>query len=384
MIRLTATSEKLQAVLAGAITTTQPQAVVCYSDQTSSGYSGGKQVTALNSTVDVDILAAPAASTIRDVDFLSIHNRDSASVTVTIKYDISATDSIIIAVTLATLETLEYTHGSGWKVIDVNGNLKTSASGTPTGVAGGDLSGTYPNPSVAKINGSPVIITSPATGAALIYDGANWIDGALDLADNDARTGTLPVANGGTGTTTSTGTGSVVLSASPTLTGTVTATGLVDISGASAGQIKFPATQNPSANANTLDDYEEGTFTPTVTFGGGSTGITYANQVGVYTKIGDSVSYCTIANLTSKGSSTGGASLNGLPFTARNTTFLRPTAFLYCNNMGATVTGSPFGIIVENTTAHVLQQMIAGVASSLTDTHFTNSSTLIIQGGYFV
>ena len=36
-------------------------------------------------------------------------------------------------------------------------------------------------------------------------------------------------------------------------------TGLTDISAATSGQIKFPATQNASADANTLDDYEEGT-----------------------------------------------------------------------------------------------------------------------------
>ena len=44
-----------------------------------------------------------------------------------------------------------------------------------------------------------VTITTPATGATLIYNGAAWIDGALDLADADARTGLLPLANGGLG-----------------------------------------------------------------------------------------------------------------------------------------------------------------------------------------
>ena len=34
------------------------------------------------------------------------------------------------------------------------------------------------------------------------------------------------------------------------------------------GQIAFPATAVPSADANTLDDYEEGTFTPTILLGG--------------------------------------------------------------------------------------------------------------------
>lgn len=133
MIRLAATTEKIQAVLAGAVSATQPQAIVCYSDQTASSYSGGKQLTALNSTTDVDILAAPAASTVRDVDYLSIFNRDSAGVTVTIKYDVSGTDSIIITVTLATLETLIYIHAAGWMVMTATGGIKTPG-GTVTSV----------------------------------------------------------------------------------------------------------------------------------------------------------------------------------------------------------------------------------------------------------
>jgi hypothetical protein len=47
-----------------------------------------------------------------------------------------------------------------------------------------------------------VIITSPATGATLIFNGTNWVDGQLNLADSDAVTGALPIANGGTGSTT--------------------------------------------------------------------------------------------------------------------------------------------------------------------------------------
>ena len=82
------------------------------------------------------------------------------------------------------------------------------------------------------------------------------------------------------------------------------------------GGIKFPASQNASADANTLDDYEEGTWTPTLTFGGGTTGITYSQQVGTYVKIGKLVWLnCRVA-LTAKGSSTGSARITGLPFTA--------------------------------------------------------------------
>jgi hypothetical protein len=57
---------------------------------------------------------------------------------------------------------------------------------------------------------------------------------------------------------------------------TGTFSGLISANG---GQIKFPATQSASSDANTLDDYEEGTFTP-------FPGITATVNSGSYTKIG--------------------------------------------------------------------------------------------------
>ena len=87
--------------------------------------------------------------------------------------------------------------------------------------------------------------------------------------------------------------------------------GLVTVA---SGQIKFPASQNASADANTLDDYEEGTWTPTLTFAGGTTGITYSQQLGTYVKFGRLVWLnCRVA-LTAKGSSTGSARITGIPF----------------------------------------------------------------------
>jgi hypothetical protein len=52
----------------------------------------------------------------------------------------------------------------------------------------------------------------------------------------------------------------------------------------SGAGITFPATQSASSNANTLDDYEEGTWQPTIA--GGYTGVTYSVQAGIYTKVG--------------------------------------------------------------------------------------------------
>ena len=70
-----------------------------------------------------------------------------------------------------------------------------------------------------------------------------------------------------------------------------------------------------TAAANQLDDYEEGTWTPSLEFGGSSTGITYSSlRGGNYTKIGRQVTVNFAFTLTSKGSATGDAHISGLPF----------------------------------------------------------------------
>ena len=71
-------------------------------------------------------------------------------------------------------------------------------------------------------------------------------------------------------------------------TGTTVVTNLLDLSAATAGQIKFPATQNASADANTLDDYERGTFTATATPQTSGTITLLLNSMG-YVKTGRSV-----------------------------------------------------------------------------------------------
>src|SRR5262249_32540240 len=58
---------------------------------------------------------------------------------------------------------------------------------------------------------------------------------------------------------------------------------------------------------STLSTYASGTWTPTLRFGGGTTGITYAAQQGTYTQIGSQVIASFHINLSNKGSSTGSA-----------------------------------------------------------------------------
>ena len=87
----------------------------------------------------------------------------------------------------------------------------------------------------------------------------------------------------------------------------------LDLSGAASGQIIFPASQNASANANTLDDYEEGTWTPTVTAQVGS--FTTVSGTGRYQKIGNTVHFFVAITITTVGTASGGVVFS-LPFTA--------------------------------------------------------------------
>jgi hypothetical protein len=77
--------------------------------------------------------------------------------------------------------------------------------------------------------------------------------------------------------------------------------------------IAFPATQSASSDANTLDDYEEGTFTPTVLteFGSATTG----GQTSVYTKVGNIVNVCGSFNIATISSPSGLLRVGNLPFT---------------------------------------------------------------------
>jgi hypothetical protein len=92
----------------------------------------------------------------------------------------------------------------------------------------------------------------------------------------------------------------------------------------STGQIVFPAIQNPSANANTLDDYEEGTWSPVLTGIGSGT---INQQYGVYTKIGNLVFVTGKLGWTGK-TGTDALNITGLPFAGTDSDDLsRSSAF---------------------------------------------------------
>lgn len=83
---------------------------------------------------------------------------------------------------------------------DGSAALGTGGSGTHYSGGGGGGGGAS-----ALDDLTDVTITTPAAGQTVVYDGAGWVNSALDLADSDAVTGVLPVANGGTGASTAAG-----------------------------------------------------------------------------------------------------------------------------------------------------------------------------------
>lgn len=152
--------------------------------------------------------------------------------------------------------------------------------------------------------------------------------------------------------------------------------------GTSGKGIDFSATASGSGTMTSelLADYEEGTWTPVLAFGGASVGVTYAAQNGAYTKIGRLVTGRFVLVLSSKGSSTGVADISGLPFTVGTDIGSAVTEFAsnfvtspptqgYCT--GATTTIVPWAI---GLTGHVL----------LSDTNFANNTRLDMWFQYFV
>jgi hypothetical protein len=95
--------------------------------------------------------------------------------------------------------------------------------------------------------------------------------------------------------------------------------------------IAFPATQSASSDANTLDDYEEGTWTPAIA---GGSGTTYTTQNGWYTKIGNLVTIGFDLVINAKGTISGTAQITGLPFTSGIAVSRGGSSFAVANNTG--------------------------------------------------
>lgn len=142
----------------------------------------------------------------------------------------------------------------------------------------------------------------------VVFDGT-----ACQLIGAGGITLPVPIAQGGTNAITAaaarTTLGAAGLADNNVFTGSNSFALLL---GLTAGQLQFPATQNPSANPNVLDDYAEGTWTPTL---GGTA--TYSVQLGYFIKIGRLVYFYCQLNISSLGTGSN-TTISGLPYSVSN------------------------------------------------------------------
>ena len=144
--------------------------------------------------------------------------------------------------------------------------------------------------------------------------------------------------------------------------------------------ITFPATQVASSDANTLDDYEEGTFTPTVEGTSTAGTASYSVQSGLYTKVGRVVTIQIYIAWTG-GTGTGNLSMAGLPFTSGGTNYGILSA--YPLNIALTA-GYYLGanVNLNATTIGLFQLPTGGGADAAIP--YDAAGSLLLTGTYFV
>jgi len=133
-----------------------------------------------------------------------------------------------------------------------------------------------------------------------------------------------------------------------------------------------------AATDKKMAPFVDTTWTPTITFGGASTGVAYGTQLGYCVRIGPLFFLRARIVLTAKGSATGAASIGGLPLTVSSTAGhgLRVNYFA---NMASIVDGI-FTLMSSSEAVASLYMGNAATAAALTEANFTNTSRIDFSG----
>jgi hypothetical protein len=141
--------------------------------------------------------------------------------------------------------------------------------------------------------------------------------------------------------------------------------------------ITFPASQSASSDANTLDDYEEGTFSPTIAGGFSTAPSSYATQRGAYRKIGSYVYFQIQIDATGTVADGSALQIGGLPFTCANASLVgHGGAFLNYGNSFDTNAGDTFHIINASTTIGVYTNAGSARAGNASGVNINNEFLL--------
>jgi hypothetical protein len=214
--------------------------------------------------------------------------------------------------------------------------INALSSGTGGIVTSGDASGILQlqtsNTAAVTIDGSQNVgigTASPGSGIRLDVLGGEIKAGRIDSSSeggqvsfgraSDNATAWYIDAYGNTSTPSlrfvDVGAGAVSMGINSS--GAVALRGAVSASGVG---ITFPATQSASSDANTLDDYEEGTWTPSIDAYNSAPTISYSLRVGYYVKVGQMVYLTARINVSSVSGGSGQIIIRGMPFSLNTNT----------------------------------------------------------------
>jgi len=191
---LDATTESIVVAMSGAAATTNPDFTSAWADDTGSAFTEGSTDGALNGTSSVTLVAAPAASTRRVVKNITIYNKDTAAVTITVSFNANSTLRNIAKVTLQV--------GDTWTVdgsYDTNGGLKQTAGTVNLGsVTGSFVSGTL---KLAGSTSGTATLNPPAAASTYTYTlpAATATLGYLNIPAVGTKTGSYTLATGDVG-----------------------------------------------------------------------------------------------------------------------------------------------------------------------------------------
>jgi hypothetical protein len=201
---LDGTAISIQVAMTTSAATTNPTFVSTYADNAGSGITEGATDGALNGSTDVTVVPAPSGANRRVIKGITIFNGDTASVTVLIKYDNNATQRTLVKVTLAVGDTWT-TDG----VFDANGNLKqtmgtvnlaSQVTGTLPIANGGTGATSFASASIATYTGTETLTNKTLTNPTI----TNYTESVVVIG-NSGTSQTLALTNGTVQTVTMTG-----------------------------------------------------------------------------------------------------------------------------------------------------------------------------------
>jgi hypothetical protein len=266
-----------------------------------------------------------------------------------------------------------------------------TASATATGGGAARVVGYFGNPVRGEISSNTLVNCSNASGALINAQGTGLIVSDNDMTKcNPAEYASLTFTDQLDRTASAIQWGSVVFG-NPGAPGTGYPTAANATRNAYTGRPLIIEARNetdvPSwwikgpitfADRITLPDEAE-EWTPAVTFGGASTGITYSTQTGTYARVGNMVYIECLIVLTSKGSATGAAQITGLPFVSARSQF-GTFSVVGAANFN-TITVAPV-VRVSSATVTLVNAILGG--SNLTNAEFANNTNLSFCGWYRV